>query len=73
MTDDIQIKIARVEERQQAIKDDLTRIHRELKDDIGDQSRRIERQDGNIRFVVLAVISSVIAGVMNLVMRGGAP
>lgn len=70
MTDEINTKIARVEERQTALKDDVSRIHSELKEDIQAQSNRIDRQDGNIRFVVLAVLGAIITAVMNMIMRG---
>lgn len=56
---DVRVSIARVEERQNALRDDMK-----------EQSARIDKIDANIRWVVLAVLGVVIGAVMRLVTAG---
>lgn len=69
MTDDIRIVIARLEERQQSHARDLERLKRDISEDLCRVTGRVDKQDSNIRFVVVGVLSAVLAGVMKLVLK----
>lgn len=60
MSDDLSQRLVRLEEQ-----------HKSLNDKVAENRARIAQQDSNIRFVVIAVISSIIGAIMKMVTGGG--
>lgn len=69
--DDQNIRLVRVEERIASLRTDLAKVEADVKAKISDQKSRIDKQDGNIRWAVLAVLAAVISSVMKMVAGGG--